>query len=102
MKETRGGRYGRLYAGLLNHVIDVLDADGRYRRAFLDELQSYCLKPRKKGEPKNKGGVSELEDMAELDASNPRELARVVKEGIHLMYQKDTARRVLYSLLNNL
>jgi len=95
-KETRGGRYGRLYADLLNHILEISNVEVRYRRAFLNELQTYCLKPR------NRGCVSELEDMMELNVNNPKELARVVKEGIHLMYQKETAKRVLYALLNNL
>ena len=102
MKETRGGRYGRNLAVLLDYVLDSLPADKKYRRAFLKELQNYCLEPRREGTPRNKRDCSELEGIAEVDVKDPRELARLVKEGIHLMYQKETARRVLCGLLERL
>ncbi|MDP1729115.1 MAG: hypothetical protein Q8L27_02850 [archaeon] len=74
----------------------------RYRRKFLNELQTYCLEPRKERMPPGNGCVCELEDLEKINLDNPQQLAKLIKEGIHLMYQKQTARRVLYSLLENL
>lgn len=100
MKETRAGKYGRNMAVLLDYILEQRNI--KYRKAFLNELQTYCLEPRKKGTPPGMGCVNELEDLDNIELNNPRHLARLVKEGIHLMYQKQTAKRVLYSLLGNL
>jgi hypothetical protein len=56
------------------------------------------LKPRKKGQPSNEGCCFELSDLLNLDMKNPREFAKEVKEGIHLMYQKQTSARVIDAL----
>jgi len=98
--ETRAGKYGRNLAIFVSSFID--SAPDSYRKKFLNEMQTYCLEPRKKGEPPNKGCVNELENIANVDLGNPRHLARLIKEGIHLMYQKQTAKKVLYSFLENL
>jgi hypothetical protein len=50
---------------------------------------------RKKGEAPNEGCTYELSDIVDIDMNQPEHLARLVKEGIHLMYQKQTAARVL-------
>jgi len=44
----------------------------------------------------------ELKDIDKMDINNPCELAKLVKEGLHLMYQKNTSEDVLSSLLENL
>ena len=102
MKETRAGKYGRNLAITVNQILDNLPADQRYKRAFLKELQTYSFEGRKHGMPPGPGCVNELDGIESIDPRNPRHLARLVKEGIHLMYQKQTASRVLYSLLENL
>ena len=99
IKETRAGKYGRNLAVLLNYVLDSLPADRKYRKAFLNELQNYCLEPRRKEAPRNRQDVCELERILEVNPQNPRELARLVKEGIHLMYQKQTSARVMQSFM---
>jgi len=98
-KETRAGKYGRFLAVWINYTIT--SHDNKYRKRFLEELKTYSFKPRKKDEPRHEGCVLELEDIAELDTNNPEHLARLIKEGIHLMYQKNTSARVFTSLLDN-
>lgn len=105
MNETRGGKYGRFLAQTVNHVIDisVQESEKReYRTRFIEELRTYSFEPRRKGAPRNKGCVWELNNLEEIDFTNPENFARFIKEGIHLMYQKETAGRVMQSLLENL
>ena len=68
----------------------------------MNELQTYSFEGRKKGTPPGKGCSNELKGIENVNLDNPVHLARLVKEGIHLMYQKQTSRKVLYSLLENL
>ena len=99
-KETRAGKYGRNLALVLDYILEAKKES--YRREFLKEIKNYSLEPRKEGSPKSSGCVNELENIENLDMNNPQHLARLVKEGIHLMYQKQTSKRVLDSLLENL
>lgn len=101
MIETRAGKYGRNLAIWLNHTISTIPKKQRdvYRARFLDELRNYSFETRKKGQPRNSGCVHELTDLTEIDVNNPENLARLVKEGVHLMYQKKTAALVLNALL---
>lgn len=69
--------------------------DEQYRTRFLRELERYPL------DPKN-GKVYELSDIEALDITNPEHLARLIKEGIHLMYQKETASHALNALFTEL
>ncbi len=100
MKKTRAGKYGRNLAIWIDFTIDTIPQDLRddYRARFLEELSTYSLKPRRNGQPCNEGCVHELSDLAEIEISNPEQFARLVKEGVHLMYQKQTSARVLDSL----
>lgn len=100
MKEARAGKYGRNLASWIDFTIDTIPKAQRddYRARFLKELSRYSLKPRKKGQPHNEGCVHELSDIVDVDISNPEHFARLVKEGIHLMYQKQTSARVLDAL----
>jgi hypothetical protein len=100
MKETRAGKYGRNLAIWIDFTIDTIPETERekYRARFLDELSTYSLKPRKNGQPRNEGCVHELSGLVNIDISNPKQFARLVKEGVHLMYQKQTSARVLDSL----
>ena len=72
------------------------------KTAFLKELKNYSLEPRKNGYPSNSRCVYELINLNECDLKKPKHLAKLVKEGIHLMYQKNTAAKVIKSLLDNL
>ena len=104
MNESRGAKYGRNLALLVVYVITSIDECEReiYREKFLEELRAYSLEPRKKGEPKNSGCTHELASLQTIRLNDPEHLAKLIKEGLHLMYQKGTAKRVLSSLLDNL
>jgi hypothetical protein len=106
MIETRAARYGRNLGAWVGFTISVAvpDEDLRidYKRRFLRELNIYSLTPRRNGEPANEGCMHELSDLVDIDLKSPEQFARLVKEGIHLMYQKQTSARVLSALQNYL
>lgn len=104
MKETRFGKHGRFLATWIDYTINTLLEDRRaeYKTRFLEELKTYSFEKRKKGEPENSGIVRELDGIDELDVTNPIHLARFVKEGYHLNYQKDSTRRKHESVLKEL
>lgn len=74
----------------------------KYRKLFLDEVKNYSFEGRKKGEKLGSGCVYELENIDKIDSLNPEDVSKLVKEGIHLMYQKGTAKLVLNALIENL
>ena len=100
MEETRGGKYGRCLASWIGYTINTIPEGKKedYRTRFLKELDNYSFKPRKVGEPLNDGCVHELKDIEHINVQSPEDLAILVKEGIHLMYQKNTAEKVMNSL----
>ena len=103
MTETRGGKYGRNLAYWVNATLNLFEYEcDDYRKRFLEELQDYSLRPRKVGEPRNSGCVNELSGLVNIDLRNSEQFACLVKEGIHLMYQKKTSKRVLEALLENI
>jgi len=91
MKETRSGKYGKFYGRLLNKIIDLLPESQKedYRERLLTELKRY--------DPSVK--IKELDDVNKLDIDFPEHLARLVKEGLHLMYQAQTSCRALEFIL---
>ena len=95
----RAKNYGKNLAVWVNYTIESMPED--YKRKFIRELKKYSFEVRKKGEPRNSGCVYELEDII-VDIENPKHLAKLIKESVHLMYQKGTASRVLDSLLENI
>jgi len=105
MKERRGAKYGKFLADWINATIESISyplTSEEYKLKFIKELKNYSFKRRKKGEQRNDGCVWELENIGNLNLSNPEHFARLVKEGIHLMYLKPTSERVIKSLLDNL
>ena len=104
MGETRAGKYGRYLAGWVNHTIASIPKNQRkvYRARFIEELNKYSFKTRRNGQARNSGCVYELESVERSGVDNPEDLAKLVKEGIHLLYQKRTAAKVMGSLLDNL
>jgi len=100
MVETRARKYGRSLAIWIDYTIDAIPKSEKeeYKARFLGELDTYSLKPRKKGQPSNGGCIHELSDLTDININNPEQFARLVKEGIHLMYQKQTSARVLDAL----
>jgi hypothetical protein len=103
MGETRPGKYGRNLAIWVNYTISAIPKSCRaeYRSRFLAELKNYSFAPRRKGTPINSGCIYELESIVACDVTNPEDLAKLVKEGIHLLYQKQTAAKVIVALLEN-
>jgi hypothetical protein len=104
MSETRAGKYGKHLGDLVEFVVDSqpIDERSRYKDEFLAELGNYSSTPRKKGEPANEGCVHELSGIEVIDFNNPMHLALLVKESLHLMYQKQTSARALESLIKSL
>jgi hypothetical protein len=102
MEETRAGKYGRNLAIWIEYTIDTIPEKEDYKKKLIQELQTYSFEPKKKGQPNNSGTVYELSDLLSIDVNNPEDLAKLIKEGIHLMYQKQTASKVMKSLLGHL
>ncbi len=104
MKEGRSAKYGRCLSSWVNFTIQSFPEEIRrdYKARFLEELKRYSFAKRKKGSHFNEGCAYELSGLEEVDIRNPGHLARIVKEGINLMYQKGTAKNVLGSLVSNL
>ena len=104
MKESRTERYSRNLAIWIDYTISTIPNTERqgYKKKFKEELKKYSTTPRKKGQPRNDGCVYELKDIPDCDIRNPEHLARLVKETLHLMYQKQTTERIVKSLLENL
>jgi hypothetical protein len=104
MREGRSAKYGRCLSSWINFTIDSLPAEARkdYRVMLLEDLRKYPLTPRKRGSPSNEGDVHELSSLESVNIENPEHLAKLIREGIHLMYQKGTASNVLNALLKKL
>jgi hypothetical protein len=98
-RETRAGKYGRNLGVLVRHILS--EYDERYRKRFFSELNDYSFEKRRRGE-KTERGDYELDEIYEIDIRKPGHLAKLIKEGIHLMYQKDTAKRVLEALVREI
>jgi len=104
MVETRAARYGRNLGIWIDATINTFPDSERqdYRTKLIQEIESYSFKPKRKDEPPNSGCVRELEEIVNCNIQNPEHLGKLVKEGIHLMYQKGTSARVFSSLLDYL
>ena len=46
--------------------------------------------------------MNELENIINVNIQNPKEFAKLVKEGIHLTYLKPTSKRIFKGLLEEL
>jgi len=104
MAHGRAVKYGRFLAEWAKHTINSIPEHQRenYKIKLIEELKNYSFESRRKGEPKNVGCVYELDDILEFNIKDPKHLGRLIKEGLHLLYLKPTAKRVLDSLLENL
>lgn len=97
-RETRAARYGRLYADFIVQIVELLpDQQQNYKSNLLKEIERYSFKPRREGQPRNERDACELSKIERIDIRNPKHLARLIKEGAHLMYQKRTSRNYLAS-----
>ena len=97
---NRAATYGRNLGTWVAQTINSQPEEQRedYKTRFLNELKTYSFEPRKNGQPPNSGCKNELSDIVECDINNPEQLAKLIKEGIHLMYQKGTSARVLNAM----
>lgn len=105
MEETRSGKYGRFLGVFISNYIKnfiLLSKQESYKTLLVKELKGYSFESRQKGTPKNSGCIWELVDISDPDYQNPIHLAKTLREGIHLMYQKQTQKKVLDSLLSEL
>jgi hypothetical protein len=102
--EPRTVKYGRNLAIWIKHTVQSLPENNQegYKSKLIKELKNYSFERKGREDQRNSGCKLELENITECKIEDPTHLARLVKEGIHLMYQKDTARRVLNSLINSL
>lgn len=104
MKKGRAQKYGESLAFLLKYVIDTIPQSDRinYTILFFNELNKYSFENRCKGHPINEGCIREIDDIDQFNVKNPEHLAKLIKESIHLMYQKGTSKRVMNSLSDKL
>lgn len=104
MKEGRAAKYGRFYAGLVNYVVRTFpeeDRDG-YKSGLIQEVELFSFEPRRQGELLNKGCTWELEGIDEICMEHPEHFGKLIKEGMHFMYQKGTARNYYEPLMFNI
>jgi len=103
-KEGRARKYGRNLAAWVNYTISTIPECLRpnYKKNLMEELKTYSFKPRKENEKRNEGCVNELEDIQCVNITEPKHLAKLIKEGLHIKYQKETTRRIMKSLFEEL
>ena len=103
-KEGRARKYGRNLAVWINYTIETIPDDSRqdYKKNLVNELKTYSFKPRKTYERRNEGCINELEHIKDVNINEPKHLAKLIKEGLHIKYQKETTRRIMESLLEML
>lgn len=104
MKTSRAREFGKHYGQFLNYIIQTIPQNQResYRVKLISELEKYSFEPRKQGNPENSGCVRELEELANLTPQNPEHTAKLVREMAHLMYQKQTTKRIFEELIGQL
>lgn len=102
MNETRAGKLGRNLAVWVIYTINHQPKSERaeYRTRFYRELRKYSFEPRKRGEPRNSGCVHELDGIDEINPECPEELAKWVKEFLHMQYQKQTSYKTYRGFVN--
>jgi hypothetical protein len=93
-RKTRAAHLGENYAVLVNYVVSKIPLGKReeYKTRLILELEKYSF-------TKN---VHELEDITKINVEVPEELAKFIKEDANFYYQKDTAKRILTSILTDL
>lgn len=91
---TRAAHLGENYAALVRYVISKIPIDKQedYKTKLVAELEKYSF-------IKN---IRELENIALINVEVPEELAKFIKEDMNFYYQKETTKRILTGLLDNL
>jgi len=103
IKEGRYNKLGRFDAEFFEQFIEILPSDirGEYRKLFLEEIEKYSDKGRRKGEPENEGCIRELENIEKMDIFNPEIVGKWIKEHQHTKYQKENVKRERTSFFEN-
>jgi hypothetical protein len=106
MREGRGKTLGRHWAEVIGQTIELLPYSRKKKRDYLDililGLEEYSFEPRRVGEPVNSGCVMELEDDSCTNIMDPSDYAKFIRENLHVKYQKETSRRIMESMLEEL
>ena len=90
-----------LPTNLAQEKLDIWDKMDLYREEVIFGLETFAVMPRRRGEPN--GNTSELAGEKDVDIRNsPEDLVKIIREGLHLLYQKDTSARVLGAALREL
>ena len=103
-REGRARKYGRNLAIWIVYTLETMPYNLRqdYQKNLVKELKTYSFKQRREWERRNEGCINELEHIENVDITNPEHLAKLIKEGLHIKYQKETTRRIMGSLLKRL
>lgn len=105
-EEGRAEKYGRFVAQWMFQSVFWPAVPEEERPAYMGklvpELKAYSFTPRKKGSPKNEGCVWELDGIERFTKLDPILMAKLIKEGMHLKYQKGTSERVMRGLMKGL
>lgn len=103
----RGARLGKYTAKAINQLsspeFQTVIKNPSYKK-ILKQFLKPDFEPRKKGEPKTKAHISELQciDYAVFNVSNPKHFATLIREYCHVRYSVPSANRIKNSLLENL
>ena len=104
--EGRGETFGRHMADVVEQQLELLPYSRKDKKLYLEilisELEKYSFKPRKVGEPVNDGCVWELDRREPTDIWDPVSYAVYLREDRHLGYQKETSKRIMDALLEDL
>lgn len=75
---TRSGLYGRYLGMMVNYIVENQDEMEKeeYRQKVVEEIKEF--------DPKD--SERELREIEKFEVEEPEDLAKVVKEGMHLMY----------------
>ena len=97
MEESKEAKYGTGIALWINDTIDRLPEPQRgiYRRVVIQELRAYSFEEKRRN-PNFLAGIREV------DIHGPKNLAKLVKQGLYLIESEQSFARVLNSLLEHL
>ncbi len=92
--KTRAAHLGENYAVVVDGIVSTIPPDERkeYKTRLITELEKYSF-------TKN---IHELEGIIKINIKIPEEFGKFIKEDVNFYYQKDTAKRILTSILTDL
>jgi len=104
MRESRDRIYGRLLASQLNQHVKCsvgVEYVSWWKDTFLLTMQMYSFRPRREDEPIHEGCKYWLDRIDYLDFRDPRDYALFIMGDLDQMFQKERAKRVYLSFLDN-